>query len=166
MSNFNPQTIVQQFAERTMKHLEFIESHKQTQKTDINEVTQLVNSLLGLIVFPKERFSNRLPKTPLADLINEGWPNLNFTLDLTNCKTLPHLIEHLRHGVSHSNIRFLGNEQNGIVGIVLWNCDPKTKKKLWEVRMSTGDLREFVRKFNDLLQVIPKEAAAEMVIES
>ena len=164
MSNYDPKRVIQDFAARTITNLEFVENYERTHKSDVYEVTQLINSLLGLIVFPYEKISKSLPQIRLNELINNGWPRLSITLDVDGCNTLGQLIKNMRHGISHSNIIFAANEQNEIVGIVLWNCRSKTNIKIWEVRMSIRDLKEIVCKFHAILQDISEEVAQEMVI--
>ena len=36
-------------------------------------MTQLVNSMLGLLVFPRERFLDQIPQTSLSDLEADGF---------------------------------------------------------------------------------------------
>jgi len=63
------------FANRTRKNLEFIEEAYKEDK-DVHVVTQVAISLLGLIVFPKEKLSleKHLNKISLNSLLQEGWP--------------------------------------------------------------------------------------------
>jgi hypothetical protein len=51
------------FARRTRANLEFIESAK---RPDVFEVTQLFNSMLGLLVFPQQSYIDRIPKNATA----------------------------------------------------------------------------------------------------
>ena len=65
--------VIRDFAIRTKKNLEIIERlHKNGMEA--YETTQLVNSCLGLLVFPQQHFIERIPETPMEQLIQEGWP--------------------------------------------------------------------------------------------
>jgi hypothetical protein len=64
------------FAARTRKNLEYIDNAANTGE-DVHVLTQLINSLLGLVVFLHERkLSSRFEKMLLADLDGEGWPHI------------------------------------------------------------------------------------------
>ncbi len=58
---------VRDFADRTRKNLDFIEANQ----PDF-EITQLVNSCLGLITFPRQVCFDNIPETPLNKLDSEG----------------------------------------------------------------------------------------------
>lgn len=67
--------IVRDFAMRTAKNLELIEKmRKEDPCAEVFEVTQLVNSMLGLLVFPQQKYFNKIEKIPLAALKAQGWP--------------------------------------------------------------------------------------------
>lgn len=55
--------VVKDFAERTLVNLRQIESLSES-GYEAYEVTQLINSLLGLLIFPKERFHESIPEIP------------------------------------------------------------------------------------------------------
>ena len=57
----NYESVIRDFAERTRKNLRAIED-LQAKGGEAYEVTQLVNSMLGLLVFPRERFSIKFPR--------------------------------------------------------------------------------------------------------
>lgn len=65
------------FIYRTRENLRVIEDLAQRpnpQCGQVYEVTQLINSLLGLIVFPHEAFPSSIPDERLDDLAEAGWP--------------------------------------------------------------------------------------------
>jgi len=53
--------LIRDFAERTIQNLNFIQAQASAADPDAYEVTQLWNSLLGLIVLPQELDSRRDP---------------------------------------------------------------------------------------------------------
>ena len=65
--------VVADFAQRTRTNLRALERLR-AQGHEVFEVTQLINSMLGLLVFPREEFVGRIPRIPLADLSTQGWP--------------------------------------------------------------------------------------------
>ena len=56
--------VVLDFALRTRKNLEAIEA-LQRLDAGVFEVTQQINSMLGLLVFPQQEYVESIPKTPL-----------------------------------------------------------------------------------------------------
>src|SRR5215471_14830313 len=65
------------FVERTRCNLEHIEERARCgDDDDVYPVTQLWNSLLGLIVVLHEDHEQRLPATPMTELYAQGWPDI------------------------------------------------------------------------------------------
>ena len=62
------------FAERTRENLEFIlEASRRGQ--DVHAVTQLVNSMLGLVCFPWETLVlDQAKQVPFDTLLKDDWP--------------------------------------------------------------------------------------------
>ncbi len=72
------------FNERVRKTLAFVNSAWDNGSNEVHIVTQLITSLLGLIVFPyaeiKERGDTSFQSCKLADLSAKGWPKWTFTI--------------------------------------------------------------------------------------
>ncbi len=69
---YNTRNKAIEFARRTKVNLEFIEQAKRAGES-VHEVTQLALSLLGLIVFPKEKLLlDEIEKMSLDDLVAKG----------------------------------------------------------------------------------------------
>jgi len=148
--------VIRDFALRTKRNLEFIEKEVSIDSTkpEVYEVTQLVNSLLGLIVFPREEYMSRLPETPLAELVDQGWAVPRVVGDYPQVNTLRELIDYIRHAISHFNIEFITNAEREITGIVLWNRKyrgGKPGKIIWKAEMNIEELRKLAFKFIDLI---------------
>jgi len=92
------------FIERTDVNLEFIRAaHANDEK--VFEVTQLINSMLGFIVFPKERLYDLIDKKkPLDTFRQDGWEIPEPTIgDKPYWNNLYDFIRHMRNGVSQSH---------------------------------------------------------------
>lgn len=144
--------LVRSFAARTRINLEFIEKQQQLGQ-DVYEVTQLINSLLGLLIFPQQRFLDAIPKTPLKELEAQGWPEIQITQGQSECQTLYDLVRYLRNGVAHCNIRFLADHKGELVGLTIWNNNPRQVRN-WEARLSIEQLRKITDMFIDTIQEI------------
>lgn len=59
--------VIRDFALRTRKNLEAIET-LQRLDAGVFKVTQLINSMLGLLVFPQQEYVESIPRIPLEEL--------------------------------------------------------------------------------------------------
>lgn len=144
--------IVRDFVERTRVNLAHIENSL-SEGDEVYEVTQLVNSLLGLLVFPEQRYFYQIPETPLNQLEKQGWPKIKVVGEYPPANDLREQMRYLRNSIAHFNLRFLTNEKSEISGIRVWNINPRkeSRPKTWEAKISLDDLRKLVNKFVDLI---------------
>ena len=141
----NYESVIRDFAERTRKNLRAIED-LQAKGGEAYEVTQLVNSMLGLLVFPRERFLDQIPQTSLSDLEADGWPVPKVVGDFPQARDLRELIRYLRNAIAHSNIEFIGEK---IQSVRVWNT--KNKRTTWKAEIGLKELRAIAERFTDLL---------------
>ena len=140
--------LVKDFAERTRANLELVRAAAGSGK-DAYEVTQLINSMLGLLVFPQKEFCDKIPKTKIADLEKEGWPIPRVRGDYPQVSDLKQLVRYLRNGIAHFNLQFTAT--NGHVdGLIIWNEKPNGKKT-WEAELKIEELEGIVERFTQLL---------------
>lgn len=141
------QNLVQDFAKRTRRNLDVIQQQR-GQGQEVYEVTQLINSMLGLLVLPKEHYYQSIPKTPLAQLRQEGWPESVLSGDCDPPQHLRDLIRLLRNSIAHFNIEF--TESDGqIDGVVLSNR--RDNKTTWKAKLSLDELVKITNRFVDLI---------------
>jgi hypothetical protein len=141
------QHLVYDFAERTRHNLEVIRQ-QHVEGNDVFEVTQLINSMLGLLVLPKEHYYQSIPTTPLEQLRKEGWPEPVLSGNLKAHSDLRDLIRLLRNSVAHFNIEF--TESGGhIDGVVLSN--KRDGKTTWKAALSLTELEDITDRFIDLI---------------
>lgn len=144
--NYNE--IVRDFAERTRQNLEYIEQSKQN-GSDVYEVTQLVNSLLGLLVFPQQRYFNQIPETPIEQLQKDGWPTIVVIGDFQPHQNLKELMRYLRNAIAHFNVEFIADNEKQLQGIKVWN--KRGSQITWKAEISLNELRMIVEKFTELI---------------
>ncbi|CAN5806374.1 hypothetical protein BH24DEI2_BH24DEI2_28730 [soil metagenome] len=159
----NTRTEAFEFARRTRKNLEFIEEAKEKGR-DVHPVTQLTLSLLGLIVFPKEKFLlARIEKKTLEDMKGEGWPTWKIVRDdEKSTKTLGHILRHLRNAVAHGRLSFITSDPNLDTSdspyaehvIIRVKDKPPGAKVNWCAEINGKDLRAFCLR---LIEFIDKE---------
>lgn len=153
------ENLVNDFALRTRKNLEIIRQLHEDEKAlpDYNEhdarvyeVTQLINSMLGLLVFPQQKFVDRIPQTSLDDLRIQGWPIPRVVGNYPQVRDLKQLVTYLRHAIAHFNLEFTSRDGQ-ISGLYVWNTDPRTKIILWKAELTKEELEVITDKFIQLL---------------
>ena len=149
--NINPDDILLDFARRTKMNLEYIEEKvKSEPNNELFEVTQLVNSLLGLLVFPFEKYRRKIPDKSLKQLEEMGWIAPRIIGSFPQVPNLHTLIRYLRNAVSHFNIKFVADKNNVIDGVHVWN--EYEKKTTWKAEMKIHELRNNVYKFIEIIE--------------
>jgi hypothetical protein len=144
------------FAQRVRKNLDFI-IEKHNEGEDVHAVSQLVTSLLGIIVFPWEAGAlSRLENIRLSDLEEKGWPRWHILLDEKgDTETLGKLVNHLRNATSHRRLRFLSDDRDlHKVEIVFEDTFKKSRPPNWRTKINAYDLKVFcdqiTKKLEDL----------------
>ena len=141
--------VVADFAYRTEMNLQHIEKEAAAAKNRVFEVTQLVNSMLGLLVFPQQEFVDHIPRTPLSELEAAGWPSITANWPEGAEGNLKDLVRFLRNAIAHFNLEFEFEKDRSITGIKVWN--ERHNKRTWEAQLSLGDLKIITKKFVELL---------------
>lgn len=101
------------FAQRTLKNLDYIVRAWEENGEDVHPITHTVNSLLGLIVFTKERtLTEQIGKKGMAELHAEGWARWHIQLGQSDIQTLGDLVRRLRNAAAHGRIRFSSDERD------------------------------------------------------
>ena len=143
--------LVQDFAYRTRKNLDallYLKRTKPDNNIEVYEVTQLINSMLGLLVFPKERYFDKIPKTPLSELANQGWP-ISTVEGNYEVKDLQELVRYLRNAIVHCNLEFLSNEKKEITGLRVWNS--RYGQTTWKASLTIEDIEKIAYRFIELI---------------
>jgi hypothetical protein len=144
--------VVKDFAKRTKHNLAVIKGLKEDEK-EVYEVTQLINSMLGLLVFPKETYFTNIPRKSLEDLKTEGWVIPEVVGDFPQAKDLRELIRYLRNAIVHFNVKFCDDGFNRVTGIEVWNTRPGREDPNWKARLSIFELESITERFLDLILV-------------
>lgn len=143
--------LITDFAKRTLANLDLVKRAADEGRADTYEVTQLWNSLLGLIVAPRERDMKILPKIPLAQLHAVGWPVITTAGELQS-ETLRGLVGTLRNAVAHFNVEFHADRGGEIQYVSLWNEATDKGRPLpgrphsWDGRIDIDQLEQLARK--------------------
>ena len=146
MSNFD---LEDAFIARTQKNLIAIECLKD-KGGEVYEVTQLLNSMLGLLIFPRERFYKKIQPKSWDEMVEEGWPLPSG--DNARVSDLEQLIRNMRNAVAHCNFKVM-TEHDEISSIEFKSFrDRQRKRLLWTGVYDVASFRKFVYMFLDHLQ--------------
>jgi hypothetical protein len=148
--NYDHEKLLADFARRTLHNLRLIrEIQTMEPEREAYEVTQLINSMLGLLVFPKERYLNDIPPKTLDELKREGWPIPDVRPGYTQAQSLRDFLRLMRNAIAHFNVEFLPDQKNEINGVRIWNKSNGTKT--WEVELSLEQIEAIALRFIALL---------------
>lgn len=152
-------------ARRTRKNLDYIYEQKK-RGADVEEFTQLLNSILGMLILPREEYFNSHFRSG-----NEvTWQNLEEMglerLDITEkqlCTESPNLkpaesfsqlITNMRHAFAHHRFEIIGETE--IKSVKVWDVPSRekneTKDRRWEAEFSIEQLKSIAYLFIDYLE--------------
>ena len=132
------------FAKRTLQNLDYVQEQALRGVAGVYEVTQLWNSLLGLIVLPHERVIKRLPTTPMVDFSPQGWPLL--TTVGNEPTSVQELVNWLRNSVAHFNVEFNAGTDGEIASVTMWNANTRSPhSRVWEGVITIRELEHLAR---------------------
>lgn len=100
---YNTEDPIKDFFKRTKENLDkYLENNKKDEDSYPNEITQLLNSLLGLLVITKEKGK--------IDYNNLNIEDLQTKLTIKPESENKAFIRHLRNAIAHGHIKANGNE--------------------------------------------------------
>lgn len=135
------------FARRTKSNLDFIQQASGDPKLQVYEVTQLVNSLLGLLLFPRTYTLGYFRSYKLNQLDPHCWPDLtnqSNARDKLPIITLEQVLREMRNAVAHNDLSFIPDRNNDIQRIVFQNENSKgfdNPYREWSLQLTLPELR-------------------------
>jgi hypothetical protein len=144
------------FVRRTKSNLETIERLAIDNPKYHYEVTQLINSCVGLLFVPTEDQIDRLRHLEIYDFLGEIEPPrvLHGALRHENAAGL---VRYLRNAFAHLNFDFQ-SRNNRIVGVYLWNMDEGHKVN-WVAYIQVENLRKMLdRLAEQYVQSVPSNS--------
>ena len=175
MSGYNVEHFLNDFADRTLHNLSVLEKDVEAYK--LNEVTQLINSLLGLIIIPVEackslrRIDSELKKSSKEDyekickLLEKCKAEKRFFSDYETSSfedNLGHMnvdnfIRHLRNALSHGGDNGLHfypiSEEKKITNVIFYDNDKVNKNNIIHefcIDLTVSELTELAMSISQL----------------
>ena len=150
-------------ARRTKKNLDYIYKAKD-QGGDVEEFTQLLNSMLGMIICLREEYFKDKQVT-WDDVASLGLPKINITdrdstekkPNLKKVNSFSQLITKVRHAFAHNCFSIeTDGKSNQIKGITVWNIPSGQEKtpqhRTWEAYLSEDKLKQLAYLFIDFIE--------------
>lgn len=128
---------IEGYLRRTEANLKKIEEGSTSEKNDYFEITQLINSSVGILMWPLEGLIQSLPDLPLSDV---KVPIPKTLLGKFKHDNLRSAITNIRHAIAHHNIWF-ESRNSEIAGMYLWCSYEEKKKPSWVGYISMVDLK-------------------------
>ena len=139
-----------EFARRTLDNLNNFDNQTQN-GLSYYEVTQLINSLFGIIIFLNSKGMVNTNKEIEFYGVSVNWLNKSFKRK--SDKNMVGIIRHLRNSLSHGEI--IPNQKEGkIIGFRFSDIDFDTKIKFWQLDLDIPTIRKIAE---DLVAAIPKK---------
>lgn len=137
--------MVNTFIQRTQENLKIIAS-QDPEKSSKYEVTQAVNSLLGLLIIPVERMKDTAMRKSFDHEIIE-------LIDITTRNQNKPLLNQIRNCVAHGNIGFRAKvPDSSEIGFITLGCTKTSNKREFQAKISVDNLFKLTDKLCELLK--------------
>lgn len=134
---------VRDFAERTEANLIFLDRAKKSGESSVFEVPQLINSTLGLLIFPVEEYIVKIKEGGFAsDADDEEILSRIQIIKGSKPATIDAFLKKLRNAFAHNNIQVRGGRE--ITSLVLYNRWDMSSPITWKAEIQVQDLRELL----------------------
>ena len=144
---------------RTVANLEIVEGLNTTDGMGF-EVTQLVNSFAGVVLYPWEEWKNELRDIALGGPQSHNWPNLvsQHSSD-ERVTSVGDAVRLVRNAFAHGNIIFQDSGTKEITSLTIWNTDPATGLRTWSADVTIPALRLLLKAMCELAETFtePKQ---------
>jgi uncharacterized protein YxjI len=123
------------FIKRTQKNLENYKGEFET--------TNLINNCLGLIIIPKQKLNEHLPKYIFDDENNDyGITKKNIEFENKDDFSLSKILGHIRNGLSHGRIE-QKTENGQIVGLRIHDKYNGNDEETFAIEFSIDEFKKF-----------------------
>lgn len=151
-------------ARRTKTNLDFIYQAKKDGKK-VEEVTQLINSMLGMLICLREKYFHGRSVT-WDDVCQHSLKTIYVSANKREKESdvwepyqpsFSQLITCLRHAFAHNCFSLVGDEsqprgKREIVGLKIWNTPTGRDYKTWKTQLTINELRDIAYLFIDYLE--------------
>ena len=120
------------------------------------EVTQLINSMIGLLIIPETNLFNKITDSLLSDDLLSQMKACITNNTYLQPIDLKQICRHLRNAVAHSNLKFKAEKavhksDSLMIKEVIFTDGNIRQKEYFEMRISIDLLEEFLFKFSEAI---------------
>ncbi len=150
MTKYNEQDFLSDFINRTLTNLTYIQQAEK-QGQEVYEVTQLVNSFLGLIILPQQYGDGLIMDTDICPILLKDLQNAITTNTYKGKRkdpTFNNILYHLRNALSHGKLDFRNEEHNGkmqISSIEFSDNDIKNKNQKFIITLNIEQIEQLTK---------------------
>ncbi len=180
MSGYNMEYFIYDFAKRTMSNKSIVDAIVKGEphySYNAYEVTQLINSLLGLVIMPAEKYkkSRRAESKvfqecnkKIIDILKRCEEQKRYRNDYSGKYSVFEVISHLRNSIAHGGnegLHFYPVQEGGdsvITGVIFYDSQYEiNEKRKDEYKLPEGEVAEFclslqLDELEDLVEAISK----------
>ena len=137
---YDTDNLVKDFFKRTCYNFDlYMEEHCRNPEVYKNEVTMIINSFLGLLVFVQQKHQNDLHSINITRIID----NADYGNDKDE-KTVLDFFRHLRNSIAHGNcIKDFTVDENGQIDSLVFR-DYHNKSRTFEAKLSIDDIKDLI----------------------
>lgn len=148
MTKYNEQNFLKDFIKRTLINLEYIQQAEKQGK-EVYEVTQLVNSCLGLIVFLQQYGDGLISDADICPSLLKDLQN-SITKNTYKGKrkeqNFNNILYHLRNAISHGKLYFENEEHNGEMQIsCIEFTDVNDKQQQFVIKLNIKQIEKLAK---------------------
>lgn len=152
MSSYNAET---DFITRTKTLLEQYDQNNSTRQSgDTYDVTLLLNCLIGLVIIPRERYTNKIPKIE----VDGDWGIAKHIQVIKGGKkTLKETVRHIRNSIAHGKVTPISEDSESITHVEFIDCHKCNNcggEETFKAKIPIAELKNFSIKFADTMLAI------------
>ena len=141
------------FINRTLHNLEFLEGKHESGQYEVYEFTQLVNSLLGLLVIPQQREFNRIDDSFIDEQILEKLQGAivrnDYARESNSHNNFKIILKHMRNAIAHGWLEMSATESE--ISTIEFIDRNQWTNQFFIIRLDIALLKEFVIDFSGKL---------------
>ena len=118
------------------------------------EVTQRINSLIGLLVLPKERYYDNINDSMInSELLAALMKGINIPSNSRKLN-LKYIVRRMRNAIAHFNIECKADKHTHLIDHIVFedfNYENNSKNPDFQITISNDVLEQFVDQFSDVV---------------
>jgi len=144
---------IKEFFERTVYNLKlYNKNNKSGNKNFKYEVTQLINSLLGLVVFVKEDdlSFNSINLDTIVKIEDINWRYDHRNSGECEDKNFSNFLRHIRNAISHKRLKIKSKDKQ--ISSVVFKDEQRRNNNIFEVELNIEQINSLVKELSKCIE--------------